>query len=92
MENTGADGEAMQATANTSEPDPRITISRHAALTALRAAEAAADEANNRLRDAEQQRDNLVRDLSVKQQRVDALHRERDFRSRHVRDLFADIS
>ena len=72
--------------------EPGITMRRHTVTTALRLAEQAADEMNALLRAAEQERDNAARRLGDAQRKVDTLSGEREYRSRHVRDLLAAVS
>ena len=80
----------MQATTSNSEKaEPGIVLIRRAVSVAIRQAEQAVDEINARLRDAEQQRDDLARKLGAQQDVIDRLTGEREYRSRHVRDLLA---
>ena len=96
MERTGTDGDTMQetpASITTNHSDaPGVTVNRHTVRTALRSAEKLADDANLMLREAERERDNAVRRLGKLQERVDALHQEREFRTRHVQDLLDAVS
>jgi hypothetical protein len=74
---------AVQANAGRSEPT--VAVPAHAAQTSFRQAEAAVNEINARLRDAEQTRDNLARRLGAQQDMVDRLLVELEYLSRHVR-------
>lgn len=69
--------------------EPTVPVRRSTARVALRFAEQAADEINAKLRDAETERDELARKLGAQQDMIDRLQSERDYRSRHVRDLMA---
>ncbi len=83
-------GDMMQKMeTNAEKAEPGVMIARHAARTAIRFAEQAADEINVRLRDAEQERDNFARKLGVQQDVVDRLRAEREYRTRHVREMLA---
>lgn len=68
---------------------PGVTVSVHAARTALRMAEQAVDEINTRLREAEHERDFHARMVGEQQATVQRLTAEREFRTKHVRDLMA---
>ena len=69
--------------------DRGVTISRAAMRAALRVAEKATDVVTQQLREAEQERDQLVRRTGGLQHRIDALKSERDYHTRLVRDLQA---
>lgn len=84
--------EAQRPMSNSEQAEPGVTIARSALRTAIRQAEQAADEINARLRDAEQQRDNLARQIGAQQDMVDRLLSEREYRTRHVRALLAAAS
>lgn len=77
----------MARTDTTSTMEPTVAVRRSAARTALRLAEQAADEINAKLRDAEVERDELARKLGAKQDMIDRLTSERDYRTRHVRAM-----
>lgn len=87
----------MQATAsgpnqhysNDGEAAKTQPIARHALRTALRLAEKSAQDCLTMLREAENQRDALVRRLSEQQARVDAMVTEHQYLTRHVRDVEA---
>ena len=82
---------AMQATdaSNAETAQPTVPVNKHALRTALRLAEKGVHEVNDLLRAAEQERDGAARSLGALQSRVDALTSERDYLTRHVRDLRA---
>ena len=92
MQRTDTDGDVMQATSNCAPTEPGVTLRRHTVRAAISVAEHAADESNLRLREAEQQRDDLARRLGEMQRKVDVLLAERENRTRHVRDLLAAVS
>lgn len=96
MDGENLKGDAPMASqrpmSNSEQAEPGVVIPRSAARTAIRQAEQAADEINARLRDAEQRRDDLARQLGAQQEMVDRLLSEREYRTRHVRNLQAAIS
>ena len=79
----------MQLAMNSSAAEPGIVLPRHAANEAVKLAERSVDDINALLRDAERQRDELARKLGAQQDMVDRLLGEREYRSRHVRELLA---
>lgn len=86
------DGCGMQSTVNAEKSDPGVTVPGYAVRTALHVAERAADNANRLLRECEQQRDTLARQLGDAQRKADALKGERDYHTSLVRSLAAALS
>ena len=81
---------AMQATANsTLPPDAGVTVARSVLHGALTAAERAADELNDKIRECEQQRDDFVRRAGAMQKHLDHLHAQHANWTRLVRELLA---
>lgn len=78
----------MQATA---EPT-RLSVPSYVVRTALGAAENAVSELNDRIADAQMERDGLARRIGLQQKRLDALMSEQDLRTRHVRQLQAALA
>ena len=76
---------AMQATV----PDAGVTVARSVLHGALTAAERAADELNDKIRECEQQRDAFVRQAGAMQKHLDHLHAQHANWTRLVRDLLA---
>ena len=80
----------MHATVTSALPsEPGVTVARSVLHGALTAAERAADELNNKIRECEQQRDNFVRQAGAMQEHLDHLHAEHANRTRLVRELLA---
>jgi hypothetical protein len=98
MHDQATDPNAMSAEtsgriySNTETAQPTKLVPRHALITAIRAAKSAVEETHNRLVEFEQQRDDLARQLGHVQERVDNMRGERDYRSRHVRNLEAALN
>ena len=82
-------GQPMGQSAINANQEATAAVRRSTVRVALRFAEQAADEINAKLRDAEIERDELARKLGAQQDMIDRLQSERDYRSRHVRDLMA---
>jgi hypothetical protein len=77
---TGSDTKGNQS-------EPGITLPCSSAKLALRMAERSVDEINAKLRDAERSRDDLARQVGSQQDIVDRLLSEREYLSRHVREM-----
>ena len=79
-------------TVNSASPSqPAVAVPRHALRTAIRLAEQAAEEIVKRIREAEQERDNLARRVGAQQELIDGLNGEGEYRSRHLLDLQAAL-
>ena len=80
---------AAYNTAAAGAMEPSFAVPHHVIHAAVNAAERAADDANARLREAEQKRDNAFRLAAACQEQVDALYQHSQRQSRNLRDLLA---
>lgn len=77
---------------NSGEPPKTVTVPRHAASEALRLSEDAVSRLTDKLREAEQERENMIRRLCCLQDRVESLRRQIDVATRHHRAIFAAVT
>lgn len=78
---------ATQGRPMAGQAEPVTEVHRGTVRTALRLAEQAVDEINTRLREAETERNSHARSVGDLQQKVDRLTAEREYRTKHVREL-----
>ena len=80
---------AAYNTAGDGAMEPSFAVPHHIINAAVNTAERAADDANARLREAEQERDSVIRRAAACQERVDVLYQHSQRHSRNLRDLLA---